>query len=188
VEPVFSWKLVFNKPIGRVNNKQVQFSVDSVSTADLSSFTSVIGRQQTELVTQVSTKARKFIRIKLNKDAVESVLGDTITATVITYPILNPENYGVLRGRVTTKEPNYILELIDDKKTVVQRLRNTQAYEFKNIKQGKYRLRLIIDSNNNGIWNTGRYEQRLSAEPIIYYPGLILIKQNFEVDDINLSY
>lgn len=188
VEPNFSWKLLFNKPIGKVSEKRIQFSIDSLSSADLSSFTSTVGRQETELVTRIATKARKFIRIKLNKDAFESVMGDTITAATITYPILDPENFGVLRGRVTTKEPNYILELVDERKAVVQRLRNVPVYELKNIKPGKYRLRLIIDTNNNGIWNTGRYEQRVSAEPIIYYPGVILIKQNFESDDINLSY
>ncbi|WP_375443298.1 Ig-like domain-containing domain [uncultured Fibrella sp.] len=188
VEPNFSWKLLFNKPIGKVNEKRVQFSIDSLSSTDLSSFTSVVGRQQTELLTSITTKARKFIRIRLNKDAFESMLGDTITAATITYPILNPENFGVLRGRITTKEPNYILELIDERKVVVQRLRNVPVYELKNIKPGKYRLRLIIDTNNNGMWNTGRYEQRIPAEPIIYYPGIILIKQNFESDDINLAY
>ncbi len=188
VEPTFSWKLLFNKPIGKVNNRQVQFSIDSVSTADLNSFTSVIGKQQTELVTQVSTKARKFIRIKLNKDAIESVLGDTITAATLTYPILDPEKYGVLRGQITTKEPNYILELVDDRKTVIQRVRNKDAYEIKNIKPGKYQLRLIIDTNNNGIWDTGRYELRVPAEPIVYYPGIILVKENFESDSINLNY
>ncbi|MBO0950199.1 Ig-like domain-containing protein [Fibrella forsythiae] len=188
VEPNFTWKLLFNKPIGKVNEKRIQFSIDSLSSADLSSFTSTTGKQQTELSTRVMTKARKFIRIKLNKDAFESMLGDTITATTITYPILDPENFGVLRGRITTKEPNYILELIDDRKAVIQRLKNVPVYELKNIKPGKYRLRLIIDTNNNGVWNTGRYEQRVAAEPIVYYPGVILIKQNFESDDINLSY
>ncbi|MEZ0543034.1 Ig-like domain-containing domain [Fibrella arboris] len=188
VESTFTWKLLFNKPVRKVNEKRVQFSIDSLSATDLSSFTSTIGKQQTEVSTRIATKARKFVRIKLNKDAVESVLGDTITAATITYPILDPENFGVLRGRITTKEPNYILELVDDRKAVLQRLRNVPVYELKNIKPGRYRLRLIIDTNNNGIWNTGRYEQRLAAEPIIYYPGVILIKQNFESEDINLSY
>ncbi|NID11730.1 hypothetical protein F7231_16275 [Fibrella aestuarina] len=188
VEPTFTWKLLFNKPIERVNNKQIQFSIDSLTTTDLSSYTSTIGKQQTELETRIATKGRKFVRIKLARDAVQSVLGDTITAATITYPILDPENYGVLRGQITTTEPNYILELIDERKTVIQRLKNRATYEFKNIKPGKYRLRLIIDTNNNGIWNTGRYEFRVPAEPIIYYPGTLLIKQNFEVESINLTY
>lgn len=188
VEPNFTWKLTFNKPIGKVNNKQIQFSIDSLSTTDLSAFTSVTGQQQTELVTRIATKARKFIRIKLAKDAVESIVGDTITAAILTYPILDPENYGLLRGRITTKEPNYILELVDDRKQVSHRLKNVPVYEFKNVKPGKYRLRLIIDSNNNGTWDTGRYEQRIRAEPIIYLPGTVLIRQNFESEDNNLNY
>ena len=188
VEPNFSWKLIANKPIGKVDSKQIQFSIDSLSTTDLGSFTTVMGQQQTELTNQISTKARKFIRIKLSKNAIQSVMGDTITAAVLTYPILDSENYGVLRGQITTKEPNYLLELVDERKLVVQRLRNVPIYEFKNVRPGKYRLRLIIDSNNNRIWDTGRYEKRILAEPIIYLPGVVLIRQNFESEDNDLSY
>ena len=188
VEPAFTLKLAFSKPIGKVNGNRIFFSIDSLSTAELRSFTATTGPSQTELSTKITTKAKKFIRVRLEKDAVESVLGDTIMKTIITYPIIDPENFGVIRGRVTTKEPNYLLELLDERKTVVRRLKNVTAYEMKNVKPGKYQLRLIIDTNNNGKWDTGRYERRIPAEPIIYYPTPIPIKQNFELEDQDLSY
>lgn len=188
VEPTFEWTVAFNKPVKTIRNEKVQFSIDSLSTANLASYTSTLGMNDTELKIQVATRAKKFIRIKWQKDAFESVLGDTVAVNTITYPIADPENFGILRGRITTKEPNFFVELVDDRQTVVRILRNAATYEFKNIKPGKYRLRLIIDRNNNGKWDTGRYDQRIQPEPIYYYSGgLINVKQNFELDETNLS-
>lgn len=188
VEASFKWFLSFNKPLGTVRKEQITFSIDSLNTTNLTSYSSTLGSSDTKLETQVVSKAKKFIRIKWQKDAFESVLGDTVTVTTITYPILNPENFGVLRGRISTDEPNFFLELVDERQVVVRTLRNVKTYELKNIKPGKYRLRLIVDRNNNGLWDSGRYDKRQQPEPIHYYPGgPINIKANFELEEINLS-
>lgn len=189
VEPDFDWVLKFTKPVKDVDLKQIQISQDSLTSGDLSlAKSSTVNADQTEYTYRFETKARKFIRIKINKDAFTSVLGDTIGVPTITYPIVDPENFGLVRGRVNTKEAHYILELINEQKIVVRRLRDSPTYMFRNIKPGRYRLRLIIDTNNNNKWDTGRYEFRVPAEPIIYLPETLLIKQNFELDDINIAY
>jgi hypothetical protein len=186
VEPTFSWKLSFSKPVKTINKERVALSLDSTATTTLASYTGTLGKNDTELDTKITTKAKKFIRIKWQKDAFESILGDTVAVNTLTYPILDPEDFGLLRGRLTTTEPNYILELLDERQTVVRSLRNVPTYEFKNIKPGKYRLRLISDRNKNGKWDTGRYDQRLLPEPIQYYPTVITVKQNFELEGIDL--
>ncbi|MBO0939728.1 Ig-like domain-containing protein [Fibrella sp. HMF5335] len=189
VEPDFDWVLKFSKPVKNVDPKRIQISVDSLTKGDLTlAKSSTFNTTLTELTNQFATKARKFVRFKISKDAFTSVLGDTITTTTITYPIADPENFGLVRGQVITKEPHYILELIDEQKTVARRLRDTPTYTFRNLKPGRYRLRLIIDTNNNNKWDTGRYEFRIPAEPIIYLSDKLLIKQNFELDDIDITY
>ena len=189
VEPDFNWVLKFTKPVGNVDPKQIQISIDSLASGDLTlAKSSTLNAESTEITNRFETKARKFVRIKIKKDAFTSVLGDTISVATITYPIVDPENFGLVRGQIITKEPHYILEMIDEQKTVVRRLRDVNTYTFKNLKPGKYRLRLIIDTNNNNKWDTGRYEMRIPAEPIVYLPETLLIKQNFELDDINISY
>lgn len=189
VEPDFDWVLKFNKPVKAVDPKRVQISIDSLTAGDLTlAKSSTFNAGLSEFTNHFETKARKFVRIKINKDAFTSVLGDTISVATITYPIADPENFGLVRGRVNTKEPHYILELIDEQKQVARRLPDTPLYTFRNLKPGRYRLRLIVDTNNNNKWDTGRYEFRIPAEPIIYLPETLLIKQNFELDDINIAY
>ena len=189
VDPSFNWVLKFNKPVENVNKKRIQISIDSLTSGDLNlAKSSTLNTGETELTNGFDTKARKFIRIKINKDAFTSVLGDTISVATITYPIADPENFGLVRGRVITKEPHYILELLDEQKTVVRRLRDVADYTFQIIKPGRYRMRLIIDTNNNNKWDTGRYEFRIPAEPIIYLRDVLIVKQNFELEDINITY
>jgi uncharacterized protein (DUF2141 family) len=186
VEQTFAWKLTFSKPVKTVNKEKVVLSLDSAASATLASYTTMLANKETELTAQVATKARKFVRIKWQKDAFESILGDTVAVTTLTYPILNPEDFGLLRGRVTITEPTYFLELLDERLTVIRTLKNPTTYELKNIKPGKYRLRLIIDRNKNGKWDTGRYDMRIMPEPILYYPTIIMVKQNFELEGIDL--
>lgn len=77
----------------------------------------------------------------------------------------------------------FFIELTDkDFKTIVFKT-DKNPFEFKNIKPGDYRLRLIVDINNNGKWDTGNYSRKLQPEPILVFPNLINVKANFEYED-----
>ncbi len=41
-------------------------------------------------------------------------------------------------------------------------------------------LRIVIDSNRNGVWDTGNYEKRIQPEGMIYYPGKIALRANWD--------
>ena len=47
----------------------------------------------------------------------------------------------------------------------------------------KYYIRLFNDSNNNGKWDTGNYEQKLQAEEVYYFPKVWEMKANFEFEE-----
>ena len=51
-----------------------------------------------------------------------------------------------------------------------------------------YTLRVIYDDNGNGIWDTGAYLSKRQAEEIIYYPKLLDVRANWDVEqDFNLD-
>jgi hypothetical protein len=52
--------------------------------------------------------------------------------------------------------------------------------EFPSLPPGMYRIRLILDSNKNGRWDTGDYMTKRQPERIIYYPGSVEIRANWE--------
>lgn len=59
---------------------------------------------------------------------------------------------------------------------------------FETIEPKLYTLRVIYDDNANGIWDTGDYLNKKQAEEILYYPKLLDVRANWDVEqDFNLD-
>jgi len=52
--------------------------------------------------------------------------------------------------------------------------------EFPYLKPEKYKIRLILDTNKNGKWDTGYLAGNLQPEKVVYYPKVIKVRSNFE--------
>ena len=52
--------------------------------------------------------------------------------------------------------------------------------EFPYLKPEKYKIRLILDANKNGKWDTGYLAGNLQPEKVVYYPKVIKVRSNFE--------
>jgi uncharacterized protein (DUF2141 family) len=62
---------------------------------------------------------------------------------------------------------------------------STGRAEFFYLTAGKYYMRLIVDENGNGKWDTGDYDTGKQPEAVYYYPEVIECKANW---DLNLSW
>ena len=56
-------------------------------------------------------------------------------------------------------------------------------YTFKYIKPGTYFLMMIHDKNNNGIWDTGKYIDRIQPENVFYLDKEIKVRENWEYSE-----
>ena len=54
--------------------------------------------------------------------------------------------------------------------------------DFYLLSPGKYGARLVNDTNNNGIWDTGLYEEKRQPEEVFYYPQMLEPKANWELN------
>ncbi|MEY4540032.1 MAG: hypothetical protein RLZZ306_1789, partial [Bacteroidota bacterium] len=54
-------------------------------------------------------------------------------------------------------------------------------YEFAYVKAGTYYIRMIVDENRNGRWDTGDLEKNILPEIIKFSADKIKLKQNFEL-------
>lgn len=75
-----------------------------------------------------------------------------------------------------------ILQLLDKSDNVMKELsaENGQA-EFFYLAVGDYYLRMFVDRNNNGIWDTGDFVTGTQPEEVYYYPGKIECKAKWDV-------
>ncbi|MDE5774689.1 MAG: Ig-like domain-containing protein [Muribaculaceae bacterium] len=54
---------------------------------------------------------------------------------------------------------------------------------FENLLPGKYYMRLYLDYNGNGRYDTGDYHLQRQPEQVFYYPKQVTIKQNWEKEE-----
>lgn len=93
------------------------------------------------------------------------------------------EDYGNLIFNIPAVRDSAVVELLDGQEKVVLRaaVRNHRA-ELLNLQPSKYYARLFIDSNGNGVYDTGNYDLHIQPEETFYYPGAINLKKNWDID------
>ena len=77
-----------------------------------------------------------------------------------------------------------LVQLTDEKGEMQQEIYaiESQAFEFNSIKPSKYRVRVIFDANGNRQWDTGNYLKRIQPEKVSYYPDVIEVRANWELE------
>ena len=100
------------------------------------------------------------------------------------FKVRSEDEYFTLHFHVTgNKSPHAFVELLNDQDRVVRRRRLVNGVaDFYFLNPGKYAARLIDDLNGNGVWDTGKYKDKLQPEDVYYYPGLLEYKALWEVD------
>lgn len=100
----------------------------------------------------------------------------------------NPENYGTIKGKIETEYPSYIIQLLDKDFKVIAESRSRGTYSFRLIKPGTYQIRILIDQNEDGQWDSGNLLENREPEPVIFYKeGEIKLNSNWEMT-MNLSF
>lgn len=122
-----------------------------------------------------------------------SIEGDTSKSVVSNIKILKEDQLGALSITVSTSIPNYILELMNSKGTVIKTLKNPKNYVFKNLVPDEYKIRVIIDTNNNGKWDIGNFEKKIEPESVFLYKTIdkkysTPVRANWEVGPLNIKF
>ncbi len=75
-----------------------------------------------------------------------------------------------------------LLENTENEKVLQQlRIAEDSEIEFPFLKPDKYKIRLILDRNNNGVWDTGDLDEDIQPEQVMYFPKILKLRSNFEV-------
>ncbi len=109
---------------------------------------------------------------------------DTLRAEISLYKPSETGQYA-LTWTEAPKGKTFIVQLTDGKGKQVFRTLRTEKnrFVFKGLKPGKYRLRIIIDENKNGRWDTGDYLEHRQPEPVVIYPKIIEIRGNWQLEE-----
>ena len=199
-EPIdnnLEFTLAFNKPILRHSTNLINIGPDSTKPFQLTPAELTWSNNFARLVIKrPTTRSRSggavpdSVLFRLQKGAFISVQGDTLARYLTKYTIADEDSYGLIAGRVSRPDTKFIVELLDKDYKVVRTAYGTPNYSFGRLRPGQYRVRLILDANGNRRRDIGNVQKGLQPETIIYHPGaeeggLIPLKQNFELTDID---
>ena len=143
-----------------------------------------LSADRTLLTVQLDTKAKTRVDLLLDSTAVTAVTGQSLRLRPLRLALSEEAATGTLSGKLTTKEPRFELQLLDDKLQVVQSLASPKgSYKFDNVPPGSYRLRALIDRNGDGRWNGGDPNLLVPAEPVYLHPKPLQLRANWEVEE-----
>ncbi|NCC10137.1 MAG: hypothetical protein EOM31_06460 [Bacteroidia bacterium] len=91
--------------------------------------------------------------------------------------VRNEDEYFTLHFNVQGAEPTAFIELLDAQDKVVRQRRVVNGTaDFYFLNPGKYAARLVDDTNGNGVWDPGSYEERRQPEKVYYFPHILEYK------------
>ena len=101
------------------------------------------------------------------------------------FKVTSLDEYGTLLVNITSlNDQPLLVQLLNGQDQVVKEVKAVNGVaEFYYLKPEKYYMRLIVDSNGNGKWDTGDYDKDQQAEEVYYYPGFIECKAKWDVTE-----
>lgn len=207
-------QIIFNKPVSQVDTGLIKFHYDSVyeeypafqfdwnDNRTLLKLSSNILREeivQTITTTKesdslsndganpIETIVPKSISLTSLKGAYISIEGDTSKSETIVVPITESKSFGTIKFDITTNQENFTLQLLDTKNRAVYQSQNKKQFTIPKIKPGNYRIRVLIDNNQDDLWSVGNLLKNMEPEEIYLYPEGTSVRENW-VLELSLSF
>ena len=123
--------------------------------------------------------------LRILPGAFTGYFGDTNDSLDINFKVDNEDKYGILVMNIDSLNEPAILQLLDSKENPIyeRHISESTTERFTMLDPGQYSFKLILDKNNNGEWDTGRYLKSIQPEPIIIYNKEISLKAKWEMEE-----
>lgn len=100
--------------------------------------------------------------------------------------IVKTDNTSLGKLEITSDAPpNCIFQLLQEEKVIREAYFTDRPYIIDNIVAGRYNLKYIEDANQDSVWTTGNWHNKLQPEKVVNYPEEIIIRFNW---DLNLDW
>ncbi|MEG0648182.1 MAG: hypothetical protein RR471_13585, partial [Bacteroides sp.] len=99
------------------------------------------------------------------------------------FKVRTKEEYGAIFFNVSGVDSTAFVQLLDPQDKVLRQVPVIEGKaDFYYLNPAKYTARLIEDRNKNGKWDTGSYEEKSQPEMVYYYPQMLELKANWELE------
>lgn len=175
----------FNEPLVDSLEKVIVFEqlIDTIYSP--TPFTLIVDSLNPRKYTlQHKWKYNEEFKISIDSAAVHSIYGLFNNKFEQKFKVKAEDQYAALAIHVygIDSVPSFI-ELLDSSDKPVRKAKvKDQVALFRDLNPGKYYMRIILDENDNGVWDTGDYSRKIQPEEVYYYNGSFDLKAYFEVE------
>ncbi len=121
--------------------------------------------------------------LELDSAAITDIYGKTTEALKIGFRIKALDEYGTLQVNIPALSgKNIIAQLLEQGgKVVKEYTTNDGVARFWYLDEKEYYLKVIVDDNNNGEWDTGEFDSLLQPEQVYYYSKAIPCRVKWDI-------
>ena len=121
--------------------------------------------------------------LEVDSAAFEDIYGLVPKAFKQGIKVKSEEEYGTLTLNLSgIADTTLLVQLLNASDNMVKEVRAPgHVAAFKFVKADKYYVRVIVDANGNGLWDTGDYDADQQAEAVYYYPREIECKEKWDI-------
>ena len=125
----------------------------------------------------------KKYRITIDSAAFTGINGLHTNKQEVALSIKSLESYATFYLILKNRQGNEIVELLDKDENVVRTAPADDETVFQYLNPGDYFLRLFIDTNGNGRWDPGLYDEKRQPEEMFYFQYKITMRAFWDIEE-----
>ncbi len=179
----------FHNPIFNYDDRYIEVFEDSIRLRnDFNPF--FRDNEKSQYLLPLALKSDKSYIIKFKKGLFNDIFNQPVDSFSICFKAEKDDRYGSLILNINqTQAKPLLIELLDEKLNQVRSniINGSNKIEYKYLLPGNYRVRIVDDINLNNKMDDGYINKGLQPERAFLFENIIPIKQNIDIDDINID-
>lgn len=190
------FKVTYNKPLKKVNPDSLYIQYDSLTRLPLKLKHYKIDTALNQLIVSEPIpidSLPKAPKITFAPSFAVSIDNDTSRRAAPTLKLIDTPTTSTLKVELQTQHPHFILQVLSASNKIIREYIDQKKIKINYLPPETVRLRVIIDENGNGKWDTANYPQNKEPEKIIYYQNSekkpeIPLRANWEVGPLRITF
>lgn len=185
LSPSENISFTFDQPLGHIDTTRIHLQLRIDSTYHDRPY--ILRRDSISLLRYTlygEWRPGQSYRLQIDTGAVHSIYGRPNAKLELTFAIPGTESYASFFVNLSNIDGgDAYVQLLSASDKVVRQAKAVNGHaDFFFLKAGSYYMRVFVDQNGNGQWDTGLYATGLQPEPVYYYPAEIKLKANWDIE------
>ena len=161
--PAADFRFSSNHIINKIQPENWKLESDSISQ----DFTARISElDSTQVVIKSNFITGKKYKLTVPKSTLSSFFNRSSESVRFDFEVSKPEEFGSFAAHLkNSPSQKFWIQLLNEKnEPAYQQYTNLAEIKFINLKPGSYKLRILVDNNENGVWDSSDFEKEVLAE------------------------